>query len=135
MAGRRRKGNDKNDGYSESAFRRKVREMPRGAGRAIVEQAITLYVILTDRETPLWARALVITALAYWITPLDAVPDAVPMVGYLDDAVVLAVALAKLDGHITPGMRERVRRMMPGWAKKSTKERTTKDHEEEQQGQ
>ncbi len=57
--------------------------MPADAGRAVVEKAVTLWVVLSDPETPLWARSLVILALAYWIAPLDAVPDAIPVAGYV----------------------------------------------------
>ncbi|MBP7831376.1 MAG: DUF1232 domain-containing protein, partial [Kiritimatiellae bacterium] len=86
--GRKERNADYRRRYSERAFWRKLSGLPRTAGMAAVERAVTLYVVLTDRDTPLWARALVIAALGYFIYPLDAVPDAVPLAG-LADAVAM----------------------------------------------
>ena len=99
--------------YSERGFRQKVRAMPRNAGRAVVERAVTLYVILTDRETPLWARALIVGALGYFVWPLDAIPDTIPVLGYADDAAVMGLVLSQVGRFATPAMRERVQRLMP----------------------
>ena len=93
--------------YSEPDFWQKVGGMPRDAGRAVVEKAVTLYVILTASETPLWARALVVGALGYFICPIDAIPDVIPVVGYADDVAVMALVLTQLDRFVTPAMRDR----------------------------
>ena len=82
--------------YSEDQFWRKVGEFPRDAGRAVVEKAVSLYVILTDRDTPMWARALIVGALGYFICPLDAIPDFLPVIGFLDDAAVLAWVVSRV---------------------------------------
>lgn len=99
--------------YSERGFRQKVRAMPRNAGRAVVERAVTLYVILTDRETPLAARVLIVGALGYFVWPLDAVPDTIPVLGYADDAAVMGLVLSQVGRFVTPAMGERVQRLMP----------------------
>ena len=99
--------------YSEPDFWQKVGGMPRNAGRAVVEKAVTLYVILTDSETPMWARALVVGALGYFICPIDAIPDVIPVVGYADDVAVMALVLTQLDRFVTPAMRGRVQRLLP----------------------
>ena len=119
--------------YSEPDFWRKVGGMPRDAGRAVVEKAVTLYVILTASETPLWARALVVGALGYFICPLDAIPDVIPVVGYADDVAVMALVLTQLDRFVTPAMRGRVQRLLPeGMRTKPTddNERRIRRHEQ-----
>ena len=118
--------------YSERAFWDKLGGMPRAAGAAVVERALTLYVILTDRETPLWARALIIAALGYFIWPFDAVPDAIPVVGYADDVVVMGVALTQVDRLLTPAMRRRVQRLMPDGMKTETNERRDRSDEQDE---
>jgi uncharacterized membrane protein YkvA (DUF1232 family) len=95
----------------EGAFARKLRRVP----GVIVEKALTLYVILTDRATPAWARALVLAAIAYLINPLDAVPDVLPGIGLADDLVVLALALERLSRFVTPGVETRVKELSPAW--------------------
>ena len=106
--------------YSEKGFRRKVRAMPRNAGRAVVERAVTLYVILTDRETPVWARALIVGALGYFVWPLDAIPDAVPVLGYADDAALMGLVLSTVRHLATPAVMDRVQRLMPEGLKRRT---------------
>jgi uncharacterized membrane protein YkvA (DUF1232 family) len=99
--------------YSERGFKRKIARMPRRACRGVVEQALTLYAVLTDRETPVWARALIVGALGYFIWPLDAIPDGVPVLGYADDVAVMAFALSQVAQFVTPAVRRRVERLMP----------------------
>lgn len=99
--------------YSERAFWRKLSGLPRTAGMAVVERAVTLYVILTDRDTPLWARALVVAALGYFVVPTDAVPDVVPLAGLADDVAVMGAALVQLGRLVTPAVRGRVQRLLP----------------------
>lgn len=99
--------------YSEEAFWQKLGAMPRTAGLAVVERAVTLYVILTDRATPAWVRLLVIGALGYFIWPLDAVPDVVPVVGLADDAAVLLLTLLQIGQFITPSIEHRVQALLP----------------------
>jgi uncharacterized membrane protein YkvA (DUF1232 family) len=48
------------------------------------------------REIPFWSVASVAAALGYFIAPADMVPDFIPIVGYLDDATVLAAVMAGL---------------------------------------
>jgi uncharacterized membrane protein YkvA (DUF1232 family) len=105
--------------YSETGLARKVARMPSRTSRLIVEQAITLYVILTDRETPMWARALIIAALGYFICPIDVIPDTVPLLGYADDAIVLATVVSRLGHMVTSAMHERVQRLMPNGLKRA----------------
>ena len=99
--------------YSDDAFWGKLGRAARSAGRVVLERAVTLYVILTDGATPLWAKAVVAGALGYFICPLDAIPDFIPGLGYLDDAAAMALVLTQLDRFLTPEMHDRVRRLMP----------------------
>lgn len=55
-----------------------------------------LYRLVRDRRVPTRAKLLLGGALAYVITPIDLIPDSVPVVGALDDIFILAMALDKL---------------------------------------
>ena len=63
---------------------------------------LTLYYCLLDPDTPAKAKAVIVSALGYFIFPMDAIFDAVPVVGYSDDLGVLALALAAVLMHIKP---------------------------------
>jgi uncharacterized membrane protein YkvA (DUF1232 family) len=51
-------------------------------------------------------------ALAYFVLPIDAVPDMLPLFGYTDDAAVLATALRLVASHIRPEHREAAQRAL-----------------------
>jgi uncharacterized membrane protein YkvA (DUF1232 family) len=61
----------------------------------------------TDRETPTWVKATLIGAIAYFIAPIDAVPDFLVGLGYTDDAAVLIGALKAVSGHVTDAHKAR----------------------------
>lgn len=66
------------------------------------EEATAAYFAAFDRATPLKVRATLLAALAYFVLPVDAVPDVFPLLGFTDDAAVLMTALRLLSDHIKP---------------------------------
>jgi uncharacterized membrane protein YkvA (DUF1232 family) len=93
-------------------FWRKVRSAFRDAGYAVVEKALLLYFLLLDDGVPAPAKATIASALAYFVLPMDAVPDVLPGVGYGDDLAVLAAALTSVSMHLTPEVRRRAERVL-----------------------
>ena len=72
------------------------------AGRVpFVPDAVSMYYCMLDPRTPFWVKATVAGALLYFISPFDVIPDAIPVVGYADDAIVVYVALRMVHEHIT----------------------------------
>ena len=65
-----------------------------------------------DRQTPLHVKAALIGALAYFVLPADVVPDVLPVIGYTDDAAMLAGAIKLVASHITPDHREAARQKL-----------------------
>lgn len=57
---------------------------------------MTLYVLLRHPDTPLWSKAVAAVVVAYALSPIDLIPDAIPVLGLLDDLLLvpLGVALA-----------------------------------------
>lgn len=49
---------------------------------------------LKDSSVPPWRKLLLVGAVAYALVPLDAIPDTLPLIGWLDDVGVLSVAAA-----------------------------------------
>ena len=91
---------DENQGYgkdfSDQGFWDKAISTAKTAGKDLVEKALLLYYALQNSETPLWAKTVVVGALGYFINPMDAIPDLVPVVGLSDDLGVLTMAVASL---------------------------------------
>jgi uncharacterized membrane protein YkvA (DUF1232 family) len=78
----------------------------------LAQETVALYFCLLDARTPLWVKGTAAAALAYFILPVDAIPDLLPVVGLGDDASVLAAALAAVSAHITDEHRARAKAWM-----------------------
>ena len=76
------------------------------------EDLLAAYYCAFDRQTPLHVKAVLLGAIAYFILPTDLIPDYIPVIGYMDDAAVLAGAIKIVSSHITPQHREAARRML-----------------------
>ena len=66
--------------------------LDRLTGRLAVE-VHTLWLVFRHRETPWPAKAVLILLLAYLASPIDLIPDVIPVLGILDDLAVAALAL------------------------------------------
>ena len=75
----------------------------------MAREAVALYFCMLDPATPAWVKAVVAAALAYFVLPLDAVPDLLPFVGLSDDASLLAAAYASASNFVTADHREQAR--------------------------
>jgi uncharacterized membrane protein YkvA (DUF1232 family) len=93
-------------------FWRKAKRV--GAKLPFSEDLLAAYYCAFDRDTPLQAKAMLFGALAYFVLPFDAIPDMLPLLGFADDAAVLATALRVLASHITPAHREAAKRAVAG---------------------
>ena len=86
--------------YSGPALWRKLGRVALAAGRQTLMTALILFYCLKDRDTPAWARGIIVGALGYLILPLDMVPDIIPGAGYGDDWGAIVVALATVTAYI-----------------------------------
>lgn len=91
-------------------FWRKLRRL--AARLPFAEDLIAAHYCAFDRQTPLKVKAVLIGALAYFVLPTDVIPDVLPVIGYTDDAAVLAAAIKLVASHITPEHREAAQRML-----------------------
>src|SRR5215468_4218402 len=73
------------------------------------EDLLAAYYCAFDKQTPRHVQASLLGAIAYFILPFDVVPDMLPMLGFTDDAAVLATAIRLVAGHITEVHREAAR--------------------------
>ena len=81
----------------------------RGLGKSFLRKLLALWYSFMSPDTPAWARAVIIGALGYFIYPVDATPDFIPGLGYVDDAGVILTALTTISMHVTDDMEQRAR--------------------------
>jgi uncharacterized membrane protein YkvA (DUF1232 family) len=75
-----------------------------------MEDLLAAYYCAFDRQTPRHVQAALLGAIAYFILPFDFVPDIMPILGFGDDAAVLATALRMVATHINDDHRDAARR-------------------------
>ncbi|MBM3571363.1 MAG: DUF1232 domain-containing protein [Alphaproteobacteria bacterium] len=73
------------------------------------EDAVASFFCATDRTTPLHVKAVLLGALAYFVLPVDAIPDFVAALGYTDDAAVLLAAIKTVSAYLTDSHRQQAR--------------------------
>jgi uncharacterized membrane protein YkvA (DUF1232 family) len=76
------------------------------------EDLVAAYFCTIDPATPSRVKLVLFAALAYFILPLDSVADFLPLIGFVDDAAVLAAAVAQVAGSITEHHREQARDLL-----------------------
>jgi uncharacterized membrane protein YkvA (DUF1232 family) len=90
-----------------SGFWRKVK---RYAGKVpFLDEALAGYYSAIDPKTPLQAKAIIMGALAYFVVPVDMMPDFIAWLGFSDDAAVFYAALRTVNAHIKDHHRTRAR--------------------------
>lgn len=74
-----------------------------------VDDLLSVWYCAMDRDTPVKVRAVLLAAIAYFVTPADLMPDFLVALGFTDDAAVLTAAMSIVGGHITDRHRRRAR--------------------------
>jgi len=85
------------------------------AGKKIIYAVLLLYYTLQKDNIPLKAKAVIIGALGYFIAPLDAIPDFLPIIGYTDDFGALMMALATVYMYIDHEVKSKARTQLESW--------------------
>jgi uncharacterized membrane protein YkvA (DUF1232 family) len=86
--------------YSEESFWDKSKKYAKNAGEMAIESGLKMYYAARDDDTPKWAKAAIFSALGYFICPVDAIPDLMPVLGFSDDLGVLVAAAATTAAYI-----------------------------------
>ena len=88
-------------------------KMARLAGKLpFAEDLVAAYYCAFDRNTPQHVRVILFGALAYFVMPIDVVPDFLPLFGFADDAALLAAALKTVSDAIRPEHRDAAKRKL-----------------------
>lgn len=70
------------------------------------KDAVAMYFCMIDSRTPLHAKGVIASALAYFLSPVDAIPDVIAGIGFTDDVGVIAT-IATVSAHITDEHRRK----------------------------
>ena len=73
------------------------------------EDLAAAYYCVRDPMTPVKVKGVLLAALAYFVLPVDAIPDFLPVIGFTDDAAVFALAFSMVSKHIDERHRQAAR--------------------------
>jgi len=100
-------------GGDQSLRRKFWRKLKReAASLPFAEQLLTAHYCAFDRQTPLYAKGVLVGAIVYFVVPDKFIPKYVSLIGLADDAAVLAAAFKTVSSHIKPEHKEAARRTL-----------------------
>ena len=103
------------DKFTQQGLFDKIQRIAKRAGAKLVYVALLLYYLLQSDKVSLKDKAIIIGALGYLISPLDIVPDAIPIAGLTDDLTVLLYALNKVWTSIDDDIKKQAQDKLSKW--------------------
>jgi uncharacterized membrane protein YkvA (DUF1232 family) len=101
--------------FSKGDFTEKISRIAKRAGAKLVYAALILYYTLQSPMVSVKDKAIIIGALGYLISPLDAIPDAIPIAGLGDDLAVLLYVLQKVWMDVNDDVTDKAREKLTKW--------------------
>lgn len=101
--------------FSANDFVEKISCIAKRAGAKLVYAALVLYYTLQSDKVSKTDKAIIIGALGYMISPLDVIPDAIPIVGLTDDLGVLIYVLKKIWNNVDNEIKLKARAKLSKW--------------------
>ena len=101
--------------FSQTEFAEKIARIAKRAGAKLVYAALILYYTLQSDKVSKADKAIIIGALGYMFSPLDVIPDAIPIAGLTDDLAVLLYVLKKVWTGIDPELVEQAKSKLSRW--------------------
>jgi len=103
------------DRFTKSGFIEKISRIARRAGAKLVYAALLLYYTLESDKVSFKDKAVIVGALGYLISPLDVIPDAIPIAGLGDDLAVLIYVLNKIWGEVDDDIKAKAHGKLLQW--------------------
>lgn len=103
------------DKFSQQNFIEKIQRIAKRAGAKLVYIALILYYLMQSDKVSLKDKAIIIGALGYLISPIDVVPDAIPIAGLADDLAVLLYALGKVWSQVDENLKDKAKQKLSKW--------------------
>ena len=103
------------DKFNKRAFIEKISRIAKRSGAKFVYAALILYYTLDSNKVSFKDKALIIGALGYLISPLDVIPDAIPLAGLSDDLAVLIYVVKKVWGDVGDDIKKKAKDKLAQW--------------------
>ena len=94
---------------NEPGFLRKLGRFAGRLGAPVVRQLYALYFLWKSPHTPKQAKMIIVGALVYFFSPIDAIPDLLGPLGFTDDIAVITLVYSQMKAYLTEDIREQAR--------------------------
>ena len=101
--------------FTKGEFVEKISRIAKRAGVKLVYAALVLFYTLQSNKVSAKDKAIIIGALGYLISPLDVIPDAIPIAGLSDDCAVLIFVLQKIWGDVNEDVKQKALAKLSQW--------------------
>ena len=95
--------------FSDDSFWDKIKGVLKSAGLEIIYKALQLYYAMQNPNCPMTVKAGIVAALGYFISPIDLIPDFIPVVGFTDDLAAIGAAIAMAHMYIDDEVKRKAR--------------------------
>jgi uncharacterized membrane protein YkvA (DUF1232 family) len=95
----------------------KITNYAQKAGIKVVYSVLLMWYAYQRKDTPSWAKRIILGALAYFVSPIDMVPDLTPFLGFTDDLGVLGIGLVAIAAYVNDDVRKNARERLNKWFK------------------
>lgn len=103
------------DKFTKKGFIEKIARIAKRAGSKLVYAALILYYTLQSKDVSIKDKGMIIAALGFLISPIDAIPDAIPIVGLSDDLAVLLYVLDKIWVDVPEEVKKKAEKKLSQW--------------------
>jgi uncharacterized membrane protein YkvA (DUF1232 family) len=101
--------------FSVEAFWDKTKGAAKKAGHFVVYTGLLLFYVLQRPDVPKRVKFTIVGALAYFIAPVDAIPDIMAGLGYTDDLGVLSAALLQSAAYVDEEVKQKAKAKLAQW--------------------
>lgn len=102
--------------FDYSALWESIGKWSRKAGRAGTRPLLLMWYVMRSKDTPSKDKWAIFGSLAYLVFPIDVLDSRrLPVIGWLDEVVSLAVLVQKMSKHITPDIKNKAEEQLDKW--------------------
>lgn len=103
------------EAYSETKLFDKIIKFAKTAGLKVIYAVLLCFYTLQKSTTPILAKSIIVSALGYFILPMDLIPDIIPIIGFADDLTALVAGVVAIAMYIDEDIKQQAKDQLHVW--------------------
>jgi len=109
--------NDQQEKETETRLWAKITKYAQKAGVKVIYSVLLMWYAYKRKDSPTWAKRIILGSIAYFISPIDMIPDLTPFLGFTDDLGILGMGLVAIAAYVNDDVRKNARERLNKWFK------------------